>query len=1077
MGILSAADLPLVLYAGLVTDVYANARGLPAGASPNCQDVTFPPNSARTRPGLLAIPGAANGAKSVNYQRTFRDQFDALNTLIGDSGGSLMKEFPFGSGSFGLVAAQLFPANATWKSATAFGREYIATSDGQHGLGAPRQYDGTNLDRVSQCAPGAAPTPVDANASYVIDPSPNGLSEFAAVAIAASPSGATESGTTVTLTDTGGGKFKDLAPGDLINVAGVAVAGYNGAGLTVLAVTNGGDSVQYTAGTSGLAASGGGTVTVQLATVSSRQAGNDGAAPPVGSLIVISGAGVAGYNGTWPVRASTITPVYSGFQLIGYETSIVVALNVTGLAASGGGSYVQGGSVSAGAHMVTVFFVTRQGYWTKFAAPVKWTAAGGLQASLTGIPVGPPNVVARGLAFTAAGGSNFYHIPATMLINDNTTTSLTIDFDDTTLLSGTSVDYLLTLIELGEVASFFEDAGRLWALGERNRLTNVNNLTFDGGFSGNVPLGWTAGDANGLFNAGGAPDTANADWGFGYQITADGVTVERGAINQSVAQWAIGDPWSRAFGFPVPILKPNVGYSVRARVKASAALTAGTFRINVYSPSTGFLATGLAVPALTASTAYQEFIAVIVPPNTAIPSDAAFQVYADGTPGPSGQYFEVDSISIFPTNQPFNTGIVRVSLADDPESFDGLTGLIQPEAGNQDIRALLAIRNLDYMVAESKGIFVTSDDGVNEPAQWQVDTISEVVGTPSVNGVAMGEDWALIVARSGLWIFSGREPLKVSEEIQPTWDTVNWLFGYTSWIEIDAAERRALIGLPFGSAQSPNKALNFEWRELDSAELIAENPPIHVTMFGTSKVLPKSRKWCPWNVAAGCAAMLERGDGTLRLFLGNATSNGKIYQVTPSVSGFAAVTQGSTAGQFAAGYGIGVYAGEAIYLAGVAYALATVNQATGAFTLTANYAAASGTVAFTAIQDTDDGVAILTFYWTHFFPDALEQVQTLAQRLQTNANRWQMSELIAFAEGAGNLVLSVQPPGNAQLITLPKIALANPATRDIELPVSITAEGMQIQITGDGAAGTWWQVGKVTPWFKADPWSPVRGAN
>lgn len=1011
MPIDGAADLPLILYGGLVTDVYANARGLPAGASPNCQDVTFPPNSVKQRPGLLAITGAANGAQSVNYQRTFRDQFDNLNTLIGDAGGSLMKEIPFGSGSFGLVAAQLFPANAVWKSATAFGREYIATSDGKHGLGMPRQYDGTNLDRVSQCAPGAAPTAVDANTSFLIDNSPTGLIESAAITIAASPSGATESGTTVTLNATGGGPFRYLAAGDLINVAGVGVAGYNGTGLVVLAVTNGGNSVQYTAGTSGLAASGGGTVTTQLATIFSRQAGNAGVVPPVRALVVVSGAGVAGYNGTWPVRATSITPVYHGFELIGYEAAIAVVLNTTGLAASGGGSYVQGGNISAGPHFVTAFFITRQGYWTKYAPPVEWTAAGGLQASLTNIPIGPPNVIARGLAFTAAGGSNFYHIPATMLINDNTTTSLTIDFTDTNLLAGTTVDYLLTLIELGEVSSFFEDADRLWALGERNHLTNVNNLTFDGGFgSGAVPLGWSAGDANGNFNAGGSADTTIADWGFAYRITGDGATISRGAINQNAAQMAIGDPWSRAFGFPVPVFKQNVGYSVRARVLRSSGLTAGTLRINVDSPSVGFLAVGLAVTAATASTAYQEFIAVIIPPNTAIPSDAVFEVYADGTPGPSGQYFEVDSVEIFPTNQPYNTGIVRVSLADDPESFDGVTGLIQPQAQNQDMRGIFEIRNLDYLVAENKGIFVTSDDGVNEPALWQVDTISETVGTPSVNGIAMGDDWALIVHRSGLWIFSGREPLKICEEIQPTWDSVNWLFGHTAWIEIDAAERRAVIGLPFGTAQSPNKALDFEYRELDSAELIAENPPVHVTMFGTSKVLPKSRKWAPWNVTANCAAMLERGDGTLRMYLGNAAGNGKIYQVTN--------------GQF-----------------------------------------------------TDDGAAIVSFYWTHFFPDTLEQVMTLAQRLQTNTNRWQMCELVASAEGSGNIIFGLQPPGNGQLITLPKLALVSPAPRDIELACSVTAEAVQVQIAGDGVAGTWWQVGKVTPWFRPDPWSPTRGAN
>ena len=48
---------------------------------------------------------------------------------------------------------------------------------------------------------------------------------------------------------------------------------------------------------------------------------------------------------------------------------------------------------------------------------------------------------------------------------------------------------------------------------------------------------------------------------------------------------------------------------MRARVKRSAGLTAGTLRINAYSPTHGQLGTGLAVTAAQATTAYQEFTA------------------------------------------------------------------------------------------------------------------------------------------------------------------------------------------------------------------------------------------------------------------------------------------------------------------------------------------------------------------------------------------------------------------------------------------------------------------------------------
>ena len=73
--------------------------------------------------------------------------------------------------------------------------------------------------------------------------------------IAAAPTGATESGTTVTLTTTMGTGF--LA-GQSAFVTGVPVSGYNGT-FTILSVPNN-TTVTYTAGSSGLVGSGGGTV-------------------------------------------------------------------------------------------------------------------------------------------------------------------------------------------------------------------------------------------------------------------------------------------------------------------------------------------------------------------------------------------------------------------------------------------------------------------------------------------------------------------------------------------------------------------------------------------------------------------------------------------------------------------------------------------------------------------------------------------------------------------------------------------------------------------------------------------------
>ncbi|HUJ82670.1 MAG TPA: hypothetical protein VLW83_12370, partial [Candidatus Acidoferrales bacterium] len=152
------------------------------------------------------------------------------------------------------------------------------------------------------------------------------------------------------------------------------------------------------------------------------------------------------------------------------------------------------GNISAGVHQVSVVFVTRQGFWTAPSPPVSWTAAGGKQVTLTNIPTGPANIVQRLLCFTGAGGASFFQVPSTMIINDNTTTTLTLDFDDTILLSGVSMDYLFAQIELPNQLGVVDYSERLFWWGERAKMDNWTNITFDGGWDASGsgrPLGWT----------------------------------------------------------------------------------------------------------------------------------------------------------------------------------------------------------------------------------------------------------------------------------------------------------------------------------------------------------------------------------------------------------------------------------------------------------------------------------------------------------------------------------------------------------------------------------------------------------
>src|SRR5271165_6207338 len=425
-------DAPIEIFGGLVTDL--SPSELPHGVSPDCQDVVFSNSGVETRPGLQALFGPLAGNPTINYLKTYETLNATLRTLALDANGVLYKETT--PGTLSSVATGL-AANSYANSTTLFGREYLAISDGRTGNDLPRQYDDTNFDRVSQSGPGAGPTAVDENVIVNIVASPTGATQPTAVTIAASPTGATENGFLVTITTA---TAHGLSAGQSVTIAGVAVAGYNGTFPVVATPSTA--QFTYIAGASGLAASGGGTASSATATITTSAAHG----LVVGQLVTTNGIAVAGYNATFP-----ITSVPS-------STQFTFTAPTGGLAASGGGTAAAAGSVSAGVHQVCVMLQTRQGYLTKPGPAASWTASGAKRAVVTNIPTGPSNVIARILCFTGAGGASFFYtgsggtlFSGNMIISDNTTTSLVVDFSDPVLLAGTNVDNMFRLVELGEI--------------------------------------------------------------------------------------------------------------------------------------------------------------------------------------------------------------------------------------------------------------------------------------------------------------------------------------------------------------------------------------------------------------------------------------------------------------------------------------------------------------------------------------------------------------------------------------------------------------------------------------------------
>ena len=157
MSIESFSPLPLNIFSTWVT--LLDPSDVPAGMSPNLGDVEFFPGGVRTRAGLASQFAPLAGAPQINGVKTYATTNLVQRFLALDSLGNIYKETSPGTLT---LAASGVALNMSLASATQFGREYMAFSDGLLGQDMPRQYDDSFLDRVSQTGPGEGPALADA---------------------------------------------------------------------------------------------------------------------------------------------------------------------------------------------------------------------------------------------------------------------------------------------------------------------------------------------------------------------------------------------------------------------------------------------------------------------------------------------------------------------------------------------------------------------------------------------------------------------------------------------------------------------------------------------------------------------------------------------------------------------------------------------------------------------------------------------------------------------------------------------------------------------------------------------------
>src|SRR5262249_15616072 len=152
-------------------------------------------------------------------------------------------------------------------------------------------------------------------------------------------------------------------------------------------------------------------------------------------------------------------------------------------------------------------------------------------------------------------------------------------------------------------------------------------------------------------------------------------------------------------------------------------------------------------------------------------------------------------------------------------------------------------------------------------------------------------------------------------------------------------------------------------------------PPVTITYTGRKTATDKTRKWSPWTIAANSAALLERTNGTAIVAFGGGVP----------------------------GIGSGGATGKIYQLSDA--------------------------------QFSDDGVAIASYYTTHYFPE-----RAVEQSLGLGAHRKLFSYLTMYVEGAGNLGLTSFVDTVSAAQAQQPLPLSSPSTKDLELPVNILGE-------------------------------------
>ena len=852
--------------------------------------------------------------------------------------------------------------------------------------------------------------------------------------------------------------------GDDITISGAGIGSWNNTWPIVDALNSGSYSISQTVMVAGVAtynwALAGATTTPpvagQLVTVTNTLNGNGvfNVTDAVIATVTGSSSGTFTINGfgsqSFGTQAEVGQATTSGtkFQIDPGPLTLGNTADNPIYGNSGGGFITLVGSssvvVGTGTRKGTCFFITRNGYWTPFPSPVLFTTAENTNYILvSNIPIGPPNVIARAIVFTEAGGegqpgASYYfidvpqsfvfngvtYLSSSTVINDNVTTTAKFTFPDSVLLNAEEVDVqgndLPALGELGDAAWCAQYAGRSVVGRVRNKIQNFVNLTFDGGYNpnpgGNLsPLGWGLDPAS---NTPASPLNLLNSPVFGNSLYIQNQTGSVQPVLNMITQTAYQD-WEN-----VAILQNQTAYSVRVTVRTPSSATAGALVIDLttFNAASGYGQTvGTYTLPLSSMTSNMVTYSGTLLTNSTynIAADLLLRVWAQNLP-PGGD-IEIDRIEIYPTIAPTNYTQLLMSYENDWESFDQVTGGTDTTTVNaQPANGGFEMNGLFYVLKESSMGYI-KDTPNQEPANWTpYKEVSNIAGACGINAYDVGEKWAIMGNQNGLFLFSGGQPMPSQLEIPDFWEAINWPNAQSLVIRNEVEPRRIFIACPMKTpnqwcpdfpqndgTNGNNVIIYLNYKGIESIEMLMNASPMHVTMMGKLAIHDLRRKWSLWSIQAPYIGYCKRSELFSQMLFCNGVQSSKIYQL-------------------------------------------------GSFTTGA-----------------DDGTPFPQSYCTYGFVDQNKAKENPAFGMHNK--RYVYFDLLASGAGTAGLTFYQNTLNAPYPFEVPGgVALSSPAANDIEGPLDEFAQRLFVEISLSGV-NSWFNLSRATLVAAADSWSPLRG--